>query len=86
MNTHMVLKPFTGPDNYQFKSGERVNASAWRTVDRLVAHRYLRPLPPESIQGVEQGQEGQRMVEPSVAAAPAPARARTRGKEATDGN
>ena len=72
MNTHDVLKPFTGPGNYQFKSGERVDAREWRTVDRLVAHRYLRPLPPES---TPQG------------ASDAPARAFKRGsKEATDGN
>jgi hypothetical protein len=54
--THMVLKPFTGPDDYQFKSGEKVDAREWRTVDRLVAHRYLRPLPPD---------ESRQMVEPS---------------------
>lgn len=56
MNTHVVLKPFTGSGDKKFESGEQVDARNWRTVDRLVAHRYLRPIPPDEI--------GRQMIEP----------------------
>lgn len=42
--THEVLKPFTGPNNRQFKSGEQVDASEWRNTALLVTHRYLKPM------------------------------------------
>lgn len=49
MNTHIVIKSFTGPGNTVFQVGQRVDATEWRHADRLVSQRYLRSLetPPE---------------------------------------
>lgn len=43
MNTHRVVRAFQGGRPY--KSGEEVDASSWRNASKLVATRYLEPLP-----------------------------------------
>lgn len=42
--THVVLRPFDGPEGRIMNQGERVRAEDWRNVRALESQRYLRPL------------------------------------------
>lgn len=51
--THVVLRPFSGSDTVM---GEFVDASTWRSVERLTEARYIRPISVEDPEPVTDGQ------------------------------
>ncbi len=57
--THIVIKPFSGPGNTEFKPGDRVDASEWPKTEKLVSQRYLRPI--EATEEAEEGSDAARL-------------------------
>jgi hypothetical protein len=45
-----VLKPIQAADR-TYPSGEVVDASGWRLLDRLIEQRYIRQIPPPQDKG-----------------------------------
>lgn len=44
MNTHMVIRKFTGPGSVELTPGTQVDASSWPNIEQLESVNYLRPL------------------------------------------
>lgn len=42
MATHVVVKPFSGSGETEFRPGQLVDATGWPNVGALVRTRYLR--------------------------------------------
>lgn len=45
--THLVLRPFPGPEGRRFKPQDRVSAEDWKNRAALENLRYIRPLGPQ---------------------------------------
>lgn len=51
LETHVVLRSFTGAGGRQFQPGERVAAESWRLAPALEAQRRIRRLTPQDLEG-----------------------------------
>lgn len=75
MNTHMVIRKFTGPGSVQLMPGTQVDASTWGNIEQLESVGYLRPLNakelgldmPASMAGDESPRRGRPRLTPATA-------------------
>jgi hypothetical protein len=51
LETHLVLRSFTGAGGRQFQPGDRVAAEDWRLRPALEAQRRIRRLTPQDLEG-----------------------------------
>lgn len=51
---HVVQKPISGPGGTTIPSGQLVEPSNWRNFGSLMKGRYLRPVTPEDVAGLDE--------------------------------
>jgi hypothetical protein len=52
--THVILRPFPGPEGRRFKPNERVEAAEWKNRGTLENLRYIRALGPQDVAPAQQ--------------------------------